>query len=105
MNKRVKKRNYRDFQEILLKHLQDPEDAAAYLKAALADDDERVFLLALRNVLEAQGSSISNLSEETNLNKQNLYRMLSTRGNPRLTSLKAVLNAIGFEMDIHPIKK
>lgn len=102
---KTKKRIHRDFQEFLLENLQDPREAAAYLKAALADEDERVFLLALRDVLEAQGGSITDLSEETNLNKQNLYRMLSKRGNPRLTSLKAVLQAIGFEMDINPIKK
>ena len=100
-----KKRTYRDFQELLLENLQDPQEAAAYLKAALADEDERVFLLALRDVLEARGGSIADLSEETNLNKQNLYRMLSKKGNPRLTSLVTVLHAIGFEMDILPIKK
>lgn len=104
MTKNVKKRIHRDFQDFLLENLQDPQEAAAYLKAALADEDERVFLLALRDVLEARGGSIAYLAEETNLNKQNLYRMLSKRGNPRLTSLKTVLNAIGFEMDIHPIK-
>ncbi len=99
------KRIHRDFQEFLLENLKDPREAAAYLKAALADEDERVFLLALRDVLEARGGSIADLAEETNLNKQNLYRMLSKNGNPRLTSLKTVLHAIGFEMDITPIKR
>lgn len=100
-----KKIIYRDFREILLENLQDPEEAAAYLQAALADEDERVFLLALRNVLEARGGSIADLAEETQLNKQNLYRMLSKKGNPRLSSLKTVLHSIGFEMDIRPVKK
>ncbi len=100
----TKKRTYRDFQELLLEQLQDPQEAAAYLKAALADEDERIFLLALRDVLEARGGNIAHLAEETNLNKQNLYRMLSKEGNPRFTSLKTVLYAIGFEIDINPIK-
>ncbi|HEV2601134.1 MAG TPA: addiction module antidote protein [Candidatus Babeliales bacterium] len=100
-----KKRQFRDFQDLLLEQLQDPQETAAYLKAALADPDERVFLLALRDVLQAQGGNIADLAEETDLNKQNLYRMLSKKGNPRFTSLITVLNAIGFEMDIHPIKK
>ena len=95
-----KKRVHRDLHDLLLEQLQDPEEAAAYLKAALADPDERVFLLALRDVLEARGGNIADLATDTNLNKQNLYRMLSTRGNPRFTSLITVLNAIGFEMDI-----
>jgi probable addiction module antidote protein len=100
-----KKRTYRDFQEILLENLQDPEEAVAYLQAALADEDERIFLLALRDVLEARGGTIADLAEETQLNKQNLYRMLSKKGNPRLSSLKTVLHSIGFEMDIRPVKK
>ena len=99
-----KKRNHRDFQDFLKDHLQDPQEAAAYLKVALADEDERVFLLALKDVLQARGETIADLAEETNLNKQNLYRMLSKKGNPRFLSLKTVLHAIGFEMDIHPIK-
>ncbi|MFA6065967.1 MAG: addiction module antidote protein [Candidatus Babeliaceae bacterium] len=100
-----KKVTYRDFQEFLLENLQDPQEAAAYLKAALTDEDERVFLLALRDVLEARGGNITDLSKETHLNKQNLYRMLSKKGNPRFASLKTVLHAVGFEIDINPIKK
>ncbi len=100
-----KKRIYRNLQELILKNLHDPKEATAYLKAALADEDERVFLLALRDVLEARGGSISDLAEKTNLNKQNLYRMLSKEGNPRLSSLKTVLHAIEFQIDINPIKK
>jgi DNA-binding phage protein len=49
----MEKRTYRDFQEFLLENLQDPGEAAAYLQAAFTDEDERVFLLALRDVLEA----------------------------------------------------
>lgn len=101
----MKKRIFRTFDELLYEHLQDPDLAAAYLKAAWEDEDERVFLLALRDVLEARGGTISDLAQETKLNTQNLYRMLSKKGNPRLTSLRTVLHAVGFEMDIHPIKK
>jgi probable addiction module antidote protein len=100
-----KKRVHRDFEEFILEQLQDPQEAAAYLKMALADEDEGVFLLALRNVALARCKTFNALAEETHLNKQNLYRMLSKNGNPRLTSLKIVLEASGFEMDFHPIKK
>ena len=49
------KRIFRDYQEKLLQDLQDTELAMAYLNAALMDEDPRVFLLALKNVVEAQG--------------------------------------------------
>lgn len=102
--KSSKTRNYRDFQELLLEQLKDPKEAAAYLKAALADEDERVFLVALRDVWEARGSNLADLAEETHLNKQNLYRMLSKEGNPRFSSLKTILDVIGFEIELKPKK-
>jgi probable addiction module antidote protein len=77
---------------------EDPEEAAAYLNAALEDGDSQVFLLALRDVAEAQG--ISRLAEKTQLNRESMYRMLSKQGNPRLTSLDAVLDALGLRLGI-----
>ena len=77
---------------------EDPEEAAAYLDAALEDGDPQVFLLALRDVAEARG--IGRLAEETKLNRESMYRMLSKQGNPRLTSLDAVLDAMGLRLGI-----
>ena len=48
----VKTESYRDH---LLASLQNPDDAAHYLNACLNDKDPRVFLLALRDVADAQG--------------------------------------------------
>lgn len=93
----VKVKNYK---EHLLDQLQDHEEAAAYLNAALHDDDPHVFLLALRDIAEAQGG-ISWLAEEADLNRENLYRTLSKRGNPRFFNLLAVLDACGLELSIH----
>ena len=45
----------KNYQESLLASLRDPEEAAEYLNAALEEDDEEVFLLALNNVAEANG--------------------------------------------------
>ncbi|MGB7978108.1 MAG: addiction module antidote protein [Chlamydiales bacterium] len=92
----VKAKNYK---EHLLKQLQKPEEAAAYLNAALHDDDPHVFLLALRDIAEARGG-MSWLADESDLNRESLYRTLSLRGNPRFFNLLAVLDAIGLEMTI-----
>jgi DNA-binding phage protein len=59
-----KKRTHGDFQEFLLENLQDSEEVAAYLQAALADEDERVFSLALRDILKARGETIAGLVEK-----------------------------------------
>ncbi len=92
------KRKHIDYQEDLLKFLRDPQEALEYLNAALMD--ESIFLLALKNVLEAQGSDMTNFAREANLNRENLYRMLSLKGNPKLTSIKSVLNAMGLELAV-----
>ena len=44
------------YHEGLLESLKDPEEAIAYLNAALEDGDQEVILLAWRDVLEANPS-------------------------------------------------
>jgi probable addiction module antidote protein len=83
----------------LVESLRDSDEAARYLNACLEDEDERVFLLALRDVAEARGGMRA-LAVGTRLNRESLYRMLSKRGNPSLDSLAAVLNACGLRLAV-----
>lgn len=79
--------------------LQDPDFAAEYLNAASEDDDPRVYLAALRQVVEARGG-IKEVAEKTQLSKETLYRTLSSRGNPTIKTLTAVLRATGLKMAV-----
>ena len=47
----------KNYRESLLQALQDPQEAAEYLTAALEEGDSAVFLLALRDVADARGMS------------------------------------------------
>lgn len=76
----------------------DPEEAAAYLDAALEDGNPQVFLLALRDVAESRG--FTELADQTELNRESMYRMLSEQGNPRLSSLDTLLGALGLRLSI-----
>jgi probable addiction module antidote protein len=78
--------------------LADPEEAAAYLNAALEENDQEVFLLALRDITEARG--FSRVAQDASLNRENLYRMLSPAGNPQLSSLKTLLHSIGLRLAV-----
>jgi probable addiction module antidote protein len=89
----------RSYKKSLTERLKDPKEAAAYLNAALADDDLRVFLVALRDVVEAHGG-ISALAKETDLNRVSLYRTLSLEGNPTLMSLFTMFDALGLEIQV-----
>ena len=91
--------NSRDYHEYLIEHLKDPEEAAAYLDVALEYGDRPAFLLALRNVIEANGG-MSKISRDTGLNRENLYRALSENGNPELNSLEKLLRSLGFKLTV-----
>ena len=84
------------FEHILKEHLSDAEQAATYLTACYEEGPE-VFLQGLRDVVEAQGG-MSRTARLAGLNRESLYRQLSRRGNPSLTSLNAVLCALRLKL-------
>ena len=77
-----------------------PEFAAEYLRAALEDDDEPgVVPIALRRIAEARGG-IAKVAKAAGIERESLYRALSTRGNPRLSTLVAVTKAVGLRLTV-----
>ena len=80
----------------LNERLKDPEHAAAYLNAAKRESQE-VFMLALRDVAEAH--KIANIAVAAEVNRETLYRTLSARGNPTLSTLDSILDAIGVDQE------
>lgn len=96
----AKTRNYKDD---LLKALTDPTEAREYLNAALEDENPEVFLLAIRDLVEAN-STMSELAKATNRNRESSYKTLSEKGNPQLNSVRQILNNLGFELAVN-IKK
>ena len=77
-----KRKMYKNLEELLHERLQDQELAIAYLNEALQDEDSQVFLMALMDVLAAQKQDISALAKKAHVSRQNIYRMLSQKGNP-----------------------
>lgn len=91
----------RDYEADFVEQLKDTEFAVEYLNASLEDSDEgsdERFLIALRQVAKAHG--MTNVSEKSGMARQALYRALSESGNPELSSLKAVLNAMGLRLAV-----
>ena len=89
--------------EALVRQLrEDPDFAAEYLRAALGDDDEpRVLLIALRRIAEARGG-IAKVAKVAGVERESLYRALSPKGNPRLSTLAAVAKAMGLKLTVEP---
>jgi probable addiction module antidote protein len=86
--------------EAIIRRLRkDPQFAAEYVKAALEDTEEPlVLLLALRHLAQARG--IAKVAKAAGIERESLYRALSSRGNPRLSTLVAVTKAIGLKLTV-----
>ena len=84
---------------------ENPDYAEIYLQTALEDIYEEggiaAFLIALRRVVEARGG-ISEISRKSGLSRQQLYKTLSEKGNPTLTTLTEITRAAGVRLITHP---
>ncbi|MDA3925848.1 MAG: putative addiction module antidote protein [Kiritimatiellae bacterium] len=96
------KQKYEDYESGLQQSLSNEEEAAAYLNAALEDGSQDAFLMALRDVANARG--LSRLARNASLNRENMYRILSAKGNPQLSSLNTLLDALGLKLAIETKK-
>lgn len=56
-------------------------------------------LVALRQIAQAHGG-VRAIAKEAELNATQLYRTLSSQGNPELRSLSAVLKALGLRLAV-----
>jgi probable addiction module antidote protein len=76
----------------------DPGLVAEYLNAAAEEQDRRIYLAALRTVAEAQG--MAKIAKAAGVPRESLYRALSPGGNPRLSTLNAILKAAGLKFAV-----
>ncbi len=81
-------------------HLQTEEDVAAYLEAALEEDDPSLVAAALGDIARATG--MTQLARKTGLGRESLYKALSPAGNPELATLLKVVSALGLRLHASP---
>jgi probable addiction module antidote protein len=87
--------------EYMIRELrEDPEFAVEYLKVALEDtENPGVLLIALRRIAEARGG-IAKVAKAAGIQRESLYRALSAKGNPRLSTINAVAKAVGLKLTL-----
>nr|WP_041661024.1 addiction module antidote protein [Acaryochloris marina] len=83
-------------------HLKTDEDIQLYLEACIeeAEDDPALIIHALGVV--ARAKNMSQLSRETGLSREGLYKALSVDGNPTFATIAKVTKALGFKLTIQP---
>lgn len=92
------------YQNYLIHSLKDLEEAAGYLNAALEGGDIDVFLLALKNVVQAHGG-VSALATKVKKSRTSLYKTVSANGNPYLKNANELLGAMGMRFTVAPDTK
>ncbi len=88
-----------DYRQTLLESLNNPQEAANYLEAALEDSNE-MFLAALRDVAESR--QMSRVAKDAGVAREALYRMLSDSGNPTFATLASILDVLGLRLNVTP---
>ena len=79
-------------------HLTTDEDMAQYLQACFdeAGDDAAFIAKALGTIARAKG--MTQLSRETGLGRESLYKALSGEGNPSFATILKVVAALGIKL-------
>ncbi len=74
------------------------EAIAAYLEAALEDGEPKVVAVALGNIARAKG--MTNIATQSGITREALYKALSEKGDPKLSTLLGVMNALGLRFSV-----
>lgn len=80
----------------------DPALALEVINGILADGDQAELLIVLRQMAQSFGG-VQAVAEQAHLNPTQLYRTLSPKGNPALSSLSAILKAMGMRLAVQPL--
>lgn len=80
----------------------DPVFALEVINAILEDGDQAELLVVLRQMAQAFGG-VQAVAAQAHLNPTQLYRTLSPKGNPALSSLSAILKAMGLRLAVQPL--
>jgi probable addiction module antidote protein len=103
------KNKYRNFNEVIIEHLrEDPKFADEFLDFSLKefkkDGDEKTLLLSLKQIAIAKGG-FTELSRKTGFSRESLYKTLSANGNPKFSTLRIILESLGYGFVIKPLSK
>ena len=77
-------------------YLETEEDMAAYLEAALEENDPTLVAAALGDITRAKG--MTQIAKKAGLGRESLYKALSPDGNPEFSTVLKVVTALGLQL-------
>jgi len=84
-------------------YLNSADGIIAYLEAAFEDGDPKIIALALGNIAKAKGMSL--VAKDAGITREALYKSLSEKGDPKLSTLLGVMKALGLRLTVTPEEK
>ena len=98
-------KRYKNYKDHLIERLKNPDEASAYLNAALEEalesNEPGIFQLAVRDVVEAYGG-VAKISSKMCVSRESFYRSLSNSGKARFSTLINAIKACGLTCEFHP---
>lgn len=83
-------------------YLETDADIAAYLSAVLAEGaDDPAYLTRALGVV-ARARNISQLSRDTGMSREGIYKALSADGNPSFATVAKIARALGLRISFEP---
>lgn len=83
-------------------YLDDLDQAAAYLEAAIEQADEDPALIPVVLGTIARSGNISELARRVGMSREGLYKALSEDGNPSFVTVMKVAAALGLKVSLEP---
>ena len=79
-------------------YLNSEEDIIGYLDAVLEENDPALLYVALGNVARARG--MTQLSKDTGITREGLYKALTAESNPGFETLQKIVGALGYRFTL-----
>lgn len=95
------KNNFRSLNDVEAEYFQShPKEIDAYINELFEeyahDSDTAALLASLRVIAKVKG--ISDIAEAVGITRQGLQKALSSKGNPRLENINAIMQAMGYQL-------
>jgi len=82
----------------IVDYLDSDEAIAGYLDEVREENDSALLMAALGDVARAKG--MTQVSRETGLGRESLYKALSLQGNPEFATVQKVLRSLGLKLRV-----
>ncbi|MDP1771768.1 addiction module antidote protein [Methylobacter tundripaludum] len=79
-------------------HLLTEADMGEYLTQAFMDEDPDMFIIALGHIAKHKG--IAQLASDTGLNRENLYKALSGKSQPKWDTVQRIIKALKMNVRV-----